>query len=110
MIRCNGNSKIVLAESSTSTGFRNGDVNLHFVHVNKEKGRSCRACHHEHASNQAKHIRDSVPFGRWTMKTEFTKTETGGGCMTGCHLPYKYDRTTPVENKAPAAAAKKAKE
>lgn len=93
--------KIVQSEKSTETGFRNGDVNLHFVHVNREKGRSCRACHHEHASDQAKHIRDSVPFGRWTMRTEFTKTETGGGCSTGCHLPYKYDRNHPVSNKVP---------
>ena len=81
------------------TGFRNGDANLHYLHVNREKGRSCRACHDEHASDQPKHIRESVPFGRWVMRTQYTKTDTGGGCMTGCHTPYKYDRESPVSNK-----------
>jgi len=93
--------KMVLTEHSASTGFRNGERNLHFLHVNREKGRSCRACHDEHASNQPKHIRESVPFGRWTMHTQYTKTETGGGCTTGCHRPYKYDRDNPATNKTP---------
>jgi predicted CXXCH cytochrome family protein len=91
---------LVLQETTTETGFRNGTRNLHFVHVNREKGRSCRACHHEHASNQPKHIRSEVPFGRWTMKTEFTMTDTGGTCSTGCHVPYKYDRENPIDNHA----------
>lgn len=95
--------KVVLSERGMATGFRNGELNLHWLHVNREKGRSCRACHHEHASNQPKHIRDAVPFGRWTMHTEYTKTETGGGCTTGCHLPYKYDRNSPVDNKTSGA-------
>lgn len=92
--------KMVLNEQSTSTGFRNGDRNLHYLHVNREKGRSCRACHDEHASSQPKHIRESVPFGRWTMHTQYTKTGTGGGCATGCHRSYQYDRNNPVNNKA----------
>jgi predicted CXXCH cytochrome family protein len=90
--------KLVLAEHSTSTGFRNGDRNLHYLHVHREKGRSCRACHHEHASRQPKHIREQVPFGRWIMHTIYESTNTGGGCTTGCHLPYKYDRENPVQN------------
>jgi predicted CXXCH cytochrome family protein len=90
--------KIVLNEKSTDTGFRNGDINLHFLHVNREKGRTCRACHDEHASNQPKHIREEVPFGRWTMKVQYNETPTGGGCTTGCHVPYKYDRMNPVTN------------
>ena len=90
--------KLVLVEQSTDTGFRNGSLNLHFLHVNRKKGRSCRACHHEHASNQRNHIRDKVSFGRWIMHTKYEKTDTGGGCTTGCHLPYKYDRENPVQN------------
>ena len=91
--------KIVLKQRSTDTAFRNGDLNLHYLHVNNEKGRSCRACHHEHASNQPKHIREQVPFGRWLMRITFTKTNTGGGCATGCHEEYKYDREHSVTNK-----------
>jgi predicted CXXCH cytochrome family protein len=90
--------KIALQEKSTDTGFRNGEVNLHFLHVNREKGRTCRACHQEHAANQPKDIRDEVPFGRWSMKVQYTKTDTGGGCSTGCHSEYKYDRDHPVKN------------
>jgi predicted CXXCH cytochrome family protein len=91
--------QIVLSEKSKATGFRNGERNLHFLHVNRDKGRSCRACHDEHASNQPKHIRAEVAFGRWTFQTEYTQTPTGGGCTTGCHLPYKYDREKPIDNK-----------
>lgn len=89
--------KIVQNQRGAETAFRNGDRNLHYVHVNSQKGRSCRACHQEHASNQSHHIRDEVPFGRWTMQTQFTKTPTGGGCATGCHAKFKYDRENPVQ-------------
>lgn len=95
--------QIVLEEESTFTAFRNGETNLHYTHVNREKGRSCRACHHEHASSQPNHIRSEVPFGNWMMKVEYTKTDEGGYCTTGCHLPYKYDRENPVDNEAEVA-------
>ena len=80
------------------TGFRNGDRNLHFVHVNKDsKGRSCKACHEVHSGNQAKHIREEVPFGNmWSYPIRYTPTSTGGGCVVGCHKPLTYDRTSPV--------------
>jgi predicted CXXCH cytochrome family protein len=86
---------LVKDEVSQTTGFRNGEQNLHFLHVNREKGRTCRACHAEHASVQPHHIRSEVPFGRWMMQVKFTKTETGGTCETGCHVPYSYDRVSP---------------
>lgn len=81
--------------TTTLTDFRNGDVNLHFKHVNKEvKGRSCKACHEVHASNQAKHIRESVPFGNmnWDLPVNYTKFEDGGRCVVGCHAPKEYHR------------------
>ena len=90
--------QIVREETTTVTAFRNGNRNLHYVHVNREKGRSCRSCHHEHASNQPNHVRSEVPFGRWVMEIDFNQTDSGGGCTTGCHLPYKYDRQNPVDN------------
>jgi len=82
---------------TATTGFRDGNRNLHFLHVNREKGRTCRACHDEHAAVQDKNIRSEVPFGRWMMKVQFTPTETGGTCETGCHVPYTYDRLKPAE-------------
>ncbi len=80
--------------TTTLTDFRNGDINLHYKHVNKPyKGRSCKACHDVHASNQAKHIRTSVPFGKnWSYPITYTKTDDGGTCVVGCHKPQTYSR------------------
>lgn len=81
------------------TGFRNGDHNLHFVHVNRKgKGRTCRACHQTHASKWPKHITESVPFGEWDLPLNFEKTPKGGSCLPGCHRLYRYDQESPVVN------------
>lgn len=83
----------------TATEFRNGDNNLHFVHVNKEKGRNCRFCHNPHMSVQSKLIVSEFKgFGIWNIPIQFSKTITGGGCVVGCHKPYYYDRLKPVKN------------
>ena len=80
------------------TDFRKGDRNLHYVHVNKTpKGRTCRSCHETHASSLPNHIRKSVPFGRWELPVNFTKTANGGTCAPGCHAPQSYDRTTSIQ-------------
>ena len=100
---CFGCHEKTLVQTSTTddlTDFRNGNQNLHFLHVNKEdRGRTCRACHQTHASNQLKHIRKSVPYGGWkNLPINFSKTDTGGLCDPGCHLPKGYDRRTAVDN------------
>ncbi len=75
------------------TGFRDGDQNLHFLHVNKaERGRTCRACHEVHASPLPRHLRESVPYGNWALPIGFNKTENGGSCQPGCHAEVTYDR------------------
>ena len=44
------------------TGFRDGDVNLHYLHVNREeKGRTCRTCHEMHGSDLPNHMASGVP-------------------------------------------------
>jgi predicted CXXCH cytochrome family protein len=93
------NKDIALDKMTTKlTNFRNGDVNMHYLHVNKEKGRSCKACHQVHAGNQDKHVRKEVPFGgSWKLPVNFTKTPNGGSCVVGCHKPKAYDRTNPVK-------------
>ncbi|HEY3347696.1 MAG TPA: cytochrome c3 family protein [Nitrospirota bacterium] len=95
------NKDIAVDEFTTTlTGFRNGDKNQHFVHVNKNpKGRTCRACHEVHAGKQAKHVREKVPFGKLSYPIKFTKTPNGGGCVVGCHVERFYDRVNPVKNK-----------
>ncbi|NTU41694.1 MAG: cytochrome C [Nitrospirales bacterium] len=97
---CHEKTLVLDATTKTLTGFRNGDMNLHFKHVNKaDKGRTCRACHDPHATRNPKHIRDAVPFGAWGLPINYTKTETGGQCSPGCHQTFRYDRKNPVKNR-----------
>ncbi len=84
-------------QTTTLTGFRDGDRNMHYLHVNKKiKGRTCRACHETHASQKTKHIREGVPFGQWVLPIRFEATSTGGKCSPGCHAPKEYSRTAPT--------------
>uniref|UniRef100_C6E5L5 Cytochrome C family protein n=1 Tax=Geobacter sp. (strain M21) TaxID=443144 RepID=C6E5L5_GEOSM len=80
------------------TKFRNGDRNLHAVHVNKPgKGRSCKMCHNPHAEAQDRLIYPKAyGFGSWDIPIKFEATETGGGCSVGCHRTLSYDRVKPV--------------
>jgi predicted CXXCH cytochrome family protein len=85
---------LVLDERTTAlTDFRNGDKNLHYVHVNKEeRGRTCRACHEVHAGTKPKRMKDFVPYGSWMYPVNFELTPDGGKCAPGCHLPRGYNR------------------
>lgn len=80
--------------TTQATGFRNKDLNLHFVHVNKTaKGRTCRACHEVHAdSNQPKHVRQTLNFSSWSMPLNFIPGKNGGSCQPGCHGEKQYSR------------------
>jgi hypothetical protein len=97
--QCHNNEIATKEFTDTLTGFRNGNLNLHYLHVNSEKGRSCKACHEIHAGNQEKHIAREVPYGKsnWMLPVKFTKTESGGTCVTGCHKEKPYDREEPVK-------------
>jgi predicted CXXCH cytochrome family protein len=76
------------------TRFRDGESNLHYVHVNQEKGRTCRACHEVHASKRPFHVRESVPFGSkgWLLEINFEALPDGGRCAPGCHEAKSYAR------------------
>ncbi len=90
---CHKREMLEYPDTSFATGFRDGERNLHFLHVNnKQKGRSCRLCHEVHASRGPMLIADTVPFGTWSLPIKFVKTETGGSCAPGCHKPQTYDR------------------
>lgn len=96
---CHEETLVLDPKTTELTGFRNYDQNLHFLHVNRAKGRTCRACHEVHATNNPMHIRDAVPFGAWMLPINFTKTATGGTCLPGCHQQFGYDRVKPVKNR-----------
>jgi len=84
------------------TQFRDGALNLHFVHVNMEtRGRTCRACHAVHASKNYAHISESVPYGQWQYKLNFELKANGGRCDSACHKAREYDRTRTTPAAAP---------
>ena len=96
---CHDKELVTLEKTEGLTGFRNGDRNLHYLHVNKpDKGRNCRSCHQTHTSSLPMHLRETVPFGKWELPIGFSQSENGGSCKSACHEEYGYDRNRPVKN------------
>lgn len=97
---CHDKGAFLYQRTSAATGFRNGDRNLHYLHVNKpSKGRVCRICHGVHGADQPKLVQSRTPdFGQWDIPVVLTATSTGGTCVAGCHNPKTYDRVRPVRN------------
>jgi predicted CXXCH cytochrome family protein len=90
---CHENLAMTVKRTRTLTNFRDGNRNLHYLHVNKaRRGRTCRACHELHASPDPLHIRERVQYGKWLMPIHFEKSEMGGSCHPGCHSIKVYDR------------------
>jgi predicted CXXCH cytochrome family protein len=82
---CHDTDLLEAERTDWATNFRNGDRNLHYVHIRGEKGRSCKMCHNLHASKQKSLIEESIRFGNWEMQMNFTNNEHGGSCLPGCH-------------------------
>lgn len=97
---CHNNDLADDLRTDKETNFRNGMINIHYIHINKTaKGRACKVCHDPHAAAQARLISERIPgFGKWRIPILFTKTDTGGTCVVGCHKPKSYDRINPVVN------------
>jgi predicted CXXCH cytochrome family protein len=89
---CHDQELLTSERSATATQFRNGDQNLHFLHMNGQKGRSCKVCHNVHGSALPHLINDKVIFGNWIMPVQYKAEENGGSCNTGCHSEKKYLR------------------
>ncbi|MBI5478923.1 MAG: cytochrome C [Deltaproteobacteria bacterium] len=109
---CHNPEILASPRTRTLTRFRDGDRNLHYLHVNKaDRGRTCRACHEVHASRQPNHIRDGVPYGPkgWILKVVYKKTPTGGTCEKTCHAgaPYNNGGGGKARGATKAAAAPK---
>jgi len=95
---CHEVSAMTEARVDDETEFRNGAVNLHYLHVAKNaKGRTCAMCHESHAAEQAKLVRKSVRFNKWEMPIDYRATDTGGYCGPSCHAAKRYDREAPVD-------------
>jgi predicted CXXCH cytochrome family protein len=94
---CHNDQIVATPRTTTLTQFRDGNRNLHYLHVHKqERGRTCRACHDVHASKQSHQIRDGVPYGSsgWVLPINYTETATGGQCARTCHTTRSYDNTS----------------
>jgi len=93
---CHNDQLAAVERSTTVTKFRDGDRNLHYLHVNKsDRGRTCRACHEAHASKQPFQIRDAVPYGArgWMLRVVYKQTASGGSCDKTCHAAKAYDNS-----------------
>ncbi len=96
-LKCHEKNLLRFAETTIYTKFRNGNRNLHVVHVGTRKGRTCRICHQPHASDGEKLIsKDGAMFGDWKIPINFVSSSTGGSCAPGCHQKFNYDRQKPV--------------
>lgn len=110
---CHFPEMVLKKEGTGLTRFRDKEVNLHWLHVNREKGRTCRACHEVHASKRPFHIREAVPFGErgWLLEIKYEQTATGGTCAPGCHKAAAYDhggaKPPPTVREAPNATVSK---
>jgi len=93
---CHDQAAFEQPRTVVDSDFRNGNLNLHFRHVNRDKGRSCGACHAPHGSYQPKLVTQEMRFGAKLLALNFEKTATGGSCTTACHGPVTYDRCQPV--------------
>ncbi|MCK4919956.1 MAG: cytochrome c3 family protein [Bacteroidales bacterium] len=89
---CHDSQLMTVEFSEYTTNFRNGDQNMHYLHINGNKGRNCNLCHNVHGSAYEHLIADKVMFGKWEMPMEYKLLENGGSCKTGCHAEKKYIR------------------
>lgn len=85
-------SELFEAPTDAPTNFRNNDTNLHYVHINGPKGRSCALCHNPHGAPNERLIADKAKFGNWDMPIGFKQFPDGGSCAPGCHEEKKYSR------------------
>ena len=98
-LTCHNPAAFETPRTLDDTGFRNGNLNLHYRHVNRDKGRTCRACHHHHGAGREALIRETVAFGNSQIPVaEFEKTDSGGRCAPACHREARYDRLEPINN------------
>lgn len=92
---CHDEQLVMTAQTQALTGFRDGQRNLHYLHVHRDqRGRTCRTCHEVHASDLPNHMARTVPFEdtAWQLPINYQKGADGGSCAPGCHEAKTYRR------------------
>lgn len=89
---CHDTDLMLAEETEWGTAFRNGKRNLHWLHMNGDKGRNCSLCHNIHGSSRPFLVEEHVGFGNWEMRMNFVPEEQGGSCLPGCHGRLSYQR------------------
>jgi predicted CXXCH cytochrome family protein len=87
---CHNSDMLKEARTTSATNFRDGDKNLHLIHLKGNKSRSCILCHNVHASMNNHLIEDKVAFGNWMLPLKYISNENGGSCSPGCHKKKEY--------------------
>lgn len=94
--QCHEPTLVEATATRTATEFRDGERNLHHVHVAQfGKGRSCHLCHTAHAADGSHLLRETIRFGKWEGPLDFTEAPNGGSCASACHRTKDYDRAAP---------------
>ncbi len=101
---CHDVQLALAATTDKATGFRNGNQNLHVIHLaGWGRERSCETCHATHTSHNPELIRSTLAYGKWTVPIGFVPTSTGGSCAASCHASRAYDRNHAVATTGPVA-------
>lgn len=93
---CHDSNLLTATKTTDATNFRDGNQNLHFLHINGDKGRNCNFCHDSHAGTNKFLIKQKFMFGNWETPMKFKITTNGGSCSNGCHFEKNYDRINAV--------------
>lgn len=104
---CHDSALVESEKGEGITQFRNGERNLHRVHlVELKRGRACHVCHTAHASDTPHLLREEIRFNQWVAPLKYTLLADGGACSTPCHTEKEYRHSaTPILRKASAASA-----
>ncbi len=89
---CHDSGLLTEQNTTSATNFRNGNKNMHFLHIKGKKGRSCSLCHDIHASGNLHLIKEKSEFGNWEMDMNYKTFNNGGSCFPGCHGEKSYIR------------------
>ena len=95
---CHDKKLIEEPTTETATNFRNKDQNLHYLHIQGNRGRNCNLCHDVHGSKNKYLIKENSQYGNWLMPVDFESTDNGGSCLTGCHKKYDYERKVLIDS------------